>query len=214
VKAIGFVGQSGSGKTTLIERLIPLMAQRGLTVSALKHAHQGFDLDRPGKDSFRLRAAGAAQVMIAAPQRWALMTELRGQAAGFDQLLAELAPCDLVLVEGFRSDGSIPRIEVRGPSFALRASEGLPSVASALRASEGLPSVASALRASESLPSVAPALRASEGLPSVAPSGAKEGDPNLIAVVCDDPVDRALPRFARDDVAAIAVFIVQHLGIE
>ena len=177
MKAIGFVGQSGSGKTTLIERLIPLMAQRGLTVSALKHAHQGFDLDRPGKDSFRLRAAGAAQVMIAAPQRWALMTELRGQAAGFDQLLAELAPCDLVLVEGFRSDGSIPRIEVRGPS-------------------------------------VAPALRASEGLPSVAPSGAKEGDPNLIAVVCDDPVDRALPRFARDDVAAIAVFIVQHLGIE
>jgi molybdopterin-guanine dinucleotide biosynthesis protein B len=175
VKAIGFVGQSGSGKTTLIERLIPLMAQRGLTVSALKHAHQGFDLDRPGKDSFRLRAAGAAQVMIAAPQRWALMTELRGQAAGFDQLLAELAPCDLVLVEGFRSDGSIPRIEVRGPSFALRASE---------------------------------------GLPSVAPSGAKEGDPNLIAVVCDDPVDRALPRFARDDVAAIAVFIVEHLGIE
>src|SRR6266566_1169734 len=175
VKAIGFIGQSGSGKTTLIERLIPLMAQRGLTVSALKHAHQGFDLDRPGKDSFRLRAAGAAQVMIAAPQRWALMTELRGQAAGFDQLLAELAPCDLVLVEGFRSDGSIPRIEVRGPSFALRASE---------------------------------------GLPSVAPSGAKEGDPNLIAVVCDDPVDRALPRFARDDVAAIAVFIVQHLGIE
>jgi molybdopterin-guanine dinucleotide biosynthesis protein B len=175
VKAIGFVGQSGSGKTTLIERLIPLMAQRGLTVSALKHAHQGFDLDRPGKDSFRLRAAGAAQVMIAAPQRWALMTELRGQAAGFDQLLAELAPCDLVLVEGFRSDGSIPRIEVRGPSFALRATE---------------------------------------GLPSVAPSGAKEGDPNLIAVVCDDPVDRALPRFARDDVAAIAVFIVEHLGIE
>ena len=175
MKAIGFVGQSGSGKTTLIERLIPLMAQRGLTVSALKHAHQGFDLDRPGKDSFRLRAAGAAQVMIAAPQRWALMTELRGQAAGFDQLLAELAPCDLVLVEGFRSDGSIPRIEVRGPSFALRASE---------------------------------------GLPSVAPSGAKEGDPNLIAVVCDDPVDRALPRFARDDVAAIAAFIVQHLGIE
>lgn len=129
MKAIGFVGQSGSGKTTLIERLIPLMAQRGLTVSALKHAHQGFDLDRPGKDSFRLRAAGAAQVMIAAPQRWALMTELRGQAAGFDQLLAELAPCDLVLVEGFRSDGSIPRIEVRGPSFALRATEGLPSVA-------------------------------------------------------------------------------------
>jgi molybdopterin-guanine dinucleotide biosynthesis protein B len=174
VKAIGFVGQSGSGKTTLIERLIPLMAQRGLTVSALKHAHQGFDIDRPGKDSFRLRAAGAAQVMIAAPQRWALMTELRGQAAGFDQLLAELAPCDLVLVEGFRSERSIPRIEVRGSSEARSGEEDLLSEA----------------------------------------RSAKEGDPNLVAVVCDDPVDRALPRFARDDVAAIAVFIVQHLGIE
>jgi molybdopterin-guanine dinucleotide biosynthesis protein B len=185
VKAIGFVGQSGSGKTTLIERLIPLMAQRGLTVSALKHAHQGFDLDRPGKDSFRLRAAGAAQVMIAAPQRWALMTELRGQAAGFDQLLAELAPCDLVLVEGFRSEGSIPRIEVRGPSFAPGPFAGEP--ASGPGTSEGKRSVA---------------------------RSAEEGDPNLIAVVCDDPVDRALPRFARDDVAAIAAFIVQHLGIE
>ena len=164
MKAVGFVGLSGSGKTTLIERLIPLLARRGLTVSALKHAHHGFDIDRPGKDSFRLRAAGAAQVMIAAPERWALMTELRGQAAGFDQLLTELAPCDLVLVEGFRSEGSIPRLEV-------------------------------------------------VGLPSEARS-AKDEDPNLIAVVCDDPVDRALPRFARDDVAAIAAFIVQHLGIE
>jgi molybdopterin-guanine dinucleotide biosynthesis protein B len=189
VKAVGFVGLSGSGKTTLIERLIPLLARRGLTVSALKHAHHGFDIDRPGKDSFRFRAAGAAQVMIAAPERWALMTELRGQAAGFDQLLTELAPCDLVLVEGFRSEGSIPRLEVVGPSFALRASEGKPSFP---------------LLGTEDLSSEAPGAQA---------PGAKE-DPNLIAVVCDDPVDRALPRFARDDVAAIAAFIVQHLGIE
>jgi molybdopterin-guanine dinucleotide biosynthesis protein B len=184
VKAVGFVGLSGSGKTTLIERLIPLLARRGLTVSALKHAHHGFDIDRPGKDSFRFRAAGAAQVMIAAPERWALMTELRDQAAGFDQLLTELAPCDLVLVEGFRSEGSIPQIEVFGPPFAPGASAGEPSVP----------------RSEE------------DDLPSEARS-AKEG-PNLIAVVCDDPVDGALPRFARDDVAAIAAFIVQHLGIE
>jgi len=175
VKAVGFFGLSGSGKTTLIERLIPVLAQRGLTVSAIKHAHHGFDIDRPGKDSYRFRAAGAAQVMVAAPQRWALMTELRGEAAGLDRLLAELAPCDLVLVEGFRSDGSIPRIEVR-PSFAPGA--------------------------------VAPA--ATEGEPSVAGS-AKEGE--LIAIVCDDRVDSALPRFARDDVAAIGAFIVRHLGL-
>src|SRR5437016_7712796 len=99
MKAIGFIGHSGSGKTTLIERLIPVLAQRGLSVSALKHAHHGFDIDRPGKDSFRFRAAGAAQVMIAAPDRWALMTELRGREAPLRQLLAELAPCDLVLVD-------------------------------------------------------------------------------------------------------------------
>jgi molybdopterin-guanine dinucleotide biosynthesis protein B len=172
MKAIAFVGQSGSGKTTLIERLIPLLAQRGLTVSALKHAHHGFDIDRPGKDSFRLRAAGAMQVMIAAPQRWALMTELRGQAAHLEGLLGELAPCDLVLVEGFRSERSIPQIEVR-PSFAPGA--------------------------------VAPG--ATEGKALETPSA-----PNLVAIVCDDPVDLALPRFARDDVAAIAAFIVRHLG--
>jgi molybdopterin-guanine dinucleotide biosynthesis protein B len=164
VKAIGFIGRSGSGKTTLIERLIALLVQRGLSVSALKHTRHGFDMDRPGKDSFRFRAAGATQVMIAAPERWALMTELGGSPRQLDQLLAELAPCDLVLVEGFRSEGSIPRIEVRGPDPV-------------------------------------------EPLPLVQ-------DSNLIAVVCDDPVEPALPRFARDDVAAIAEFIVQRLGIE
>jgi molybdopterin-guanine dinucleotide biosynthesis protein B len=161
VKALGFVGRSGSGKTTLIERLIPLLVQRGLTVSALKHAHHGFDIDRPGKDSFRLRAAGAAQVMVAAPQRWALMTELRGPPPRLDQLLAQLAPCDLVLVEGFRSERSVPRIEVRGHEAA-------------------------------------------EPAPAA---------PEPIAIVCDDPVDSALPRFARDDVAAIAAFIVEQLGM-
>jgi molybdopterin-guanine dinucleotide biosynthesis protein B len=163
MKAIAFVGQSGSGKTTLIERLIPVLVERGLTVSALKHAHHGFEIDRPGKDSFRFKAAGAAQVMIAAPERWALMTELRGQSRRLDQLLAQLAPCDLVLVEGFRSEASIHRIEVRGPNE-----------------------------------------------PQPSPFAQ---DSNLIAVICDDPVDRALPRFGRDDVGSIAAFIVQRLGV-
>jgi molybdopterin-guanine dinucleotide biosynthesis protein B len=182
MKAIGFVGRSGSGKTTLIERLIPVLAQRGLTVSALKHAHHGFDIDRPGKDSFRLRAAGAMQVMIAAPERWALMTELRGQAARLEGLLGELAPCDLVLVEGFRSEGTIAQIEVRGSSFAAGA-------------------------ASEDPP--AETLSGEGGLPAEA-RRAKAG--NLVAIVCDDPIDLALPRFARDDVDAIAAFIMRHLG--
>src|SRR4029077_3170605 len=174
MKAISFVGRSGAGKTTLIERLIPALTQRGLSVSALKHAHCGFDIDRPGKDSFRLRSAGAAQVMIAGPQRWALMTELRGPAPRLDQLLAELAPCDLVLVEGFRSEGSIPRIEVRLPSEARSAKEG----------------------------------SANEGGAKADEAWVAADDPNLIAVVCDDPLDSALPRFVRNDVVGVASFIV------
>jgi molybdopterin-guanine dinucleotide biosynthesis adapter protein len=180
LKVIGFIGPSGSGKTTLIERLIELLTQRGLTVSALKHAHHGFDLDRPGKDSFRLRAAGAAQVLVAAPQRWALMTELRGEPPQLEQLLAQLAPCDLVLVEGFRSEGSIARIEVRGSQVGAHE--------------------ASFAKATEAA--------------SASAAAAADAEAEAIAIVCDDPIDTPLPRFARDDVAAIAAFIVRQLGID
>jgi molybdopterin-guanine dinucleotide biosynthesis protein B len=113
VKAIGFIGYSNSGKTTLIERLIPLFAGRGLRVSAIKNAHHGFDMDRPGKDSFRYREAGAGQVLIATGLRWALLTETPARASTLDELLAQLAPCDLVIIEGFKSEGHVPRIEVR-----------------------------------------------------------------------------------------------------
>jgi molybdopterin-guanine dinucleotide biosynthesis protein B len=113
VKAIGFIGYSNSGKTTLIERLIPLLRAHGLAVSAVKNAHHGFDMDRPGKDSFRYREAGAGQVLIATGQRWALLTETPQRAAPLEALLARLDPCDLVLVEGFKSEGAIARIEVR-----------------------------------------------------------------------------------------------------
>jgi molybdopterin-guanine dinucleotide biosynthesis protein B len=113
MKTIGFIGYSNSGKTTLIEKLIPLLTARGLSVSAVKNAHHGFDMDRPGKDSYRYREAGASQVLIATSQRWALLTETPGAPAPLETLLAQLAPCDLVLVEGFKSEGQVPRIEVR-----------------------------------------------------------------------------------------------------
>jgi molybdopterin-guanine dinucleotide biosynthesis adapter protein len=112
-KAIGFIGYSNTGKTTLIEKLIPIFRARGLAVSAIKNAHHGFDMDRPGKDSYRYREAGAGQVLIATGQRWALLTETPRRAALLDELLAQLAPCDLVIIEGFKSEGRIPRIEVR-----------------------------------------------------------------------------------------------------
>ncbi len=110
---IGFIGYSNTGKTTLIEKLIPILRARGLTVSAIKNAHHGFDMDRPGKDSFRYREAGAGQVLIATGLRWALLTETPAQPATLDELLTQLDPCDLVIVEGFKSEGQIPRIEVR-----------------------------------------------------------------------------------------------------
>ncbi len=113
MKAIGIIGYSNTGKTTLIERLIPILRARGLTVSAIKNAHHGFDMDRPGKDSYRYREAGAGQVLIATAVRWALLTETPRRAAALDELLVQLAPCDLVIVEGFKSEGHIPRIEVR-----------------------------------------------------------------------------------------------------
>ena len=115
-RAIGFIGYSNSGKTTLIEKLIPRFRAQGLTVSAIKNAHHGFDMDRPGKDSHRYREAGAGQVLISTTERWALLTETPAGHATLDDLLAQLAPCDLVIVEGFKSEGRIPRIEVRRTS--------------------------------------------------------------------------------------------------
>ena len=112
-KAIGFIGYSNSGKTTLIEKLIPIFRAHGLGVSAIKNAHHGFDMDRPGKDSFRYREAGAGQVLIATHLRWALLTETPRDAATLDELLGRLDPCDLVIIEGFKSEGRVPRIEVR-----------------------------------------------------------------------------------------------------
>lgn len=112
MKIFGFAGYSGSGKTTLIERLIPLFAGRGLTVSLIKHAHHNFDIDQPGKDSYRHRHAGCHEVLVTSSRRWALMHELRGAPEpGLTEQIEHLSPCDLLLVEGFKRE-SIPKLEV------------------------------------------------------------------------------------------------------
>ncbi len=112
MKVFGIAGWSGSGKTTLIERLLPVFAARGWRVSVVKHAHVHFDVDKPGKDSFRFREAGSHEVLISSPSRWALMREHRGTAEpGLHELIAQLGDCDLVLVEGFKRE-AIAKLEV------------------------------------------------------------------------------------------------------
>ncbi len=111
MKLWGIAGWKNSGKTGLMERLVAEFTARGLRVSTVKHAHHSFDVDHPGKDSYRHRAAGAAQVMLSSGTRWALMTELQGaDEPPLADLLAQLAPVDLVLVEGFKRE-SHPKIE-------------------------------------------------------------------------------------------------------
>jgi len=112
MKIFGFAGWSGSGKTTLIEKLIPLFVAHEIKVSLIKHAHHTFDVDQPGKDSYRHRHAGCQEVLITSSRRWALLHELRGSPEpGFAELLERLSPCDLVLVEGFKRE-NIPKMEV------------------------------------------------------------------------------------------------------
>jgi molybdopterin-guanine dinucleotide biosynthesis protein B len=112
VRVLGISGWSGSGKTTLIEKLIPAFRRRGITVSTLKHAHHDFDIDKPGKDSWRHRQAGASEVLVVSDRRLALMRELpAGEVPSLEALLDRLAPVDLVLVEGFKA-APIPRLEI------------------------------------------------------------------------------------------------------
>lgn len=113
----GFAGYSGSGKTTLIEQLVPRLVGDGLRVSLIKHAHHDFEIDYPGKDTYRHRLAGCQEVVISSDRRWALIAELRGAPQlSLEQILARLSPCDLVLVEGFKFD-PIPKLEIHRPSL-------------------------------------------------------------------------------------------------
>lgn len=112
MRIIGLAGWSGSGKTTLIKKVIPRLIARGVSVSTLKHAHHGFDLDQPGKDSFFHRAAGATEVIISSSKRWAILHELREEPEwDLAHLVRKMAPVDLVLVEGFKRD-AFPKLEI------------------------------------------------------------------------------------------------------
>lgn len=135
-RVFGFAGWSGSGKTTLIEQLIRRFSAQGLTVSLIKHAHHEFDLDHPGKDSFRHREAGCREVLVTSAVRWALQHELRGRPElALDEALQRLSPCDLALVEGFkgspiaklevyRASVGKPLLHLRDPSIVAVATDG------------------------------------------------------------------------------------------
>jgi molybdopterin-guanine dinucleotide biosynthesis protein B len=116
MKIFGMIGWSGSGKTTLIKLLIPELISRGYSVSSMKHTHHDFDIDKPGKDSFEHRVAGAKQVLISGSKRWALLNENRDQhEPSVDDLLEKMEPVDLVLIEGFKKYPH-SKLEVYRPS--------------------------------------------------------------------------------------------------
>ena len=119
IPILGFAAWSGTGKTTLLRQLLPILAGRGLRVGMVKHAHHDFDVDTPGKDSYELRMAGAAQMLISSRRRWALMVERPvDREPPLDEVLLELdqGMLDLILVEGFKHE-KFPKIELHRPSF-------------------------------------------------------------------------------------------------
>ncbi|TRW95081.1 molybdopterin-guanine dinucleotide biosynthesis protein B [Paracoccus sp. M683] len=142
MKIFGITGQKNSGKTDLAGRLIAAFRDRGLLVSAIKHSHHPADVDIEGTDSFHLRAQGARQVILSTPARWALMTELHAAAEPMlTDLIAHLEPCDLVLVEGYKT-APHPKIECHRPETGtplLGAGYGIVAVASTGRPTTDLP---------------------------------------------------------------------------
>ena len=113
IPIFSIVGWKNSGKTTLMARLVKEFTARGLAVSAVKHAHHSFDIDHPERDTFKLREAGARQIAIASPRRWALMHELRDEPEpSLEEIISHFSGADLILVEGYKSS-QIPKIEAR-----------------------------------------------------------------------------------------------------
>jgi molybdopterin-guanine dinucleotide biosynthesis protein B len=141
MRIFGLAGWSGSGKTTLMTALIPELISRGVTVSTIKHAHHAFDIDQPGKDSWRHRQAGAQEVMVCSQNRWALMRELRGvPEPSFDELVRRMSPVDILLVEGFKRHPH-PKIEVYRPSLGKSLLHPEDPFVVAIASDEALPAV-------------------------------------------------------------------------
>ena len=160
MKVFGFAGYSGSGKTTLIEQVIPLLVQRGLRISLVKHAHHAFDVDQPGKDSYRHRQAGATEVMLTSSKRWVLMHEIgENPEPELPEQLRRMSACDIVLVEGFKKQ-PIPKLEVH-------------------RKAHGKPLLLT-------------------------------GDPHIVGIATDEPIETKLPQFALVDYDAIAAFVMAN----
>ena len=120
---LGLAGWSGSGKTTVIKNLLPKLKKINISVSTIKHAHEGFDIDKPGKDSFIHRESGAQEVLISSSKRFALMSNYKNKESSLTELIAKLTPVDLVLVEGWKTENikkiEIYRKEVKKPLLAL-----------------------------------------------------------------------------------------------
>ncbi|WP_305987120.1 molybdopterin-guanine dinucleotide biosynthesis protein B [Roseibium sp. MMSF_3544] len=162
----GITGWKNSGKTQLVTRLVAEFTARGFKVSTVKHAHHNFDIDRPGADSYRHREAGASEVALVSGRRWALMHELRNEEEPpLNEILSRLAPCDLILIEGYKRENH-PKIEARRTETVDRG--------------------------------------------PLSPS-----DPNIMAIAADHSLTgETLPVFDLDDVAAMADFIQEHLGLK
>ena len=120
---LGLAGWSGSGKTTVIKNLLPKLKKINISVSTIKHAHEGFDIDKPGKDSFIHREAGAQEVLISSSKRFALMANNIKKESSLTELIAKLTPVDLVLVEGWKKENikkiEVYRKEINKPLLAL-----------------------------------------------------------------------------------------------
>lgn len=163
-KVIGVAGFKNAGKTTLVEKLVAELTRRGRRISTVKHAHHSFDIDHEGRDSFRHRKAGASEVAVVSRHRWAIIHESRdGEEPSLEEILSKLAPCDLVIVEGYKRD-THDKIEVRNLELSH------PKLAG--------------------------------------------DDPTVVAIAANGPVAGApVPVFDRDDVSALATFVLKHTGI-